>query len=71
MCMGGGHILEKVTLNFPKVMYVLLRMCVTRFYVLYMYILYTLTYRGVCVMFVHVNAVAYVVCNVTLRVMCV
>ena len=55
MRMGTCRILEKVVLDFPKIMYINPCMCVNRFYFLCAYILYTLTYRGVCVMFIYIN----------------
>ena len=53
--MGMGCSLEKVVLNFPKVMYEMLYTCITRLCILYTYMLYTFTYRGVCVMCIHIN----------------
>ena len=61
--MGTDHILEKVTLNFPKILYILLHMYVTRFYILCSYMLYTVVYRGFCVMFIHINYGTRVTCD--------
>ena len=61
---GTGDILGKVVLHFPKIMCMILCVHVNRFYVLCTYILYTLTYRGVCVMCIHINYGMYVTCTV-------
>ena len=63
-CMGAGCILEKVALNFPKIMCMILCVYVNRFYVLYTYMLCTLTYRGVCVRCTYINYGMHVTCTV-------
>ena len=61
--MGARYILEKVTLNFLKIVCILLCVYVTRFYILCLYTLHTFTYRGFCVMFIYINYGTYVTCN--------
>ena len=68
--MGARHILEKVTLNFPKIICIMLYMYVTRCYVLYTYMLYAFTYRGVYIMYIYVNNWTYVTYNVMVCIMC-
>ena len=54
---GRGHILEKVVLNFPKTY--ACNTCVygKYCYILYTCMLYTFTYRGVCIIFIYIEII--------------